>query len=182
MNLTFRKLLNLNLELHEQSFITYYVMDVQGFLNILFNHNIEKRLQDILKPVIELSVAEIFKPIQKAIDVKLNELTTTDKLLQAEVTSHKDEVADLQNTNKNLSDRLAVAEGKINDLEQYSRLDNLVITGLTITTAEVLQASDHGQSSMVMRDKVVEFCGNVLGVQIDLFDISAAYFCQGSQT
>ena len=48
-------------------------MDVQGFLNILSNHNIEKRLQNILKPVIELTVAEMFKPIQKAIDVKPNE-------------------------------------------------------------------------------------------------------------
>ena len=118
-------------------------------MNILPNHNVEKRLQDILKSVIELSVAEIFKPIQKVIDVKLNELTTTVKLLQAEVTSRKDEVADLQNTKKNLSDRLAVAEGKINDLEQYSRSTNLVITGLTTTVAEVFLALDHGQFSMV---------------------------------
>ena len=106
-------------------------------------------MQDILKPVIELSVAEIFKPIQKAIDVKLNEFTTTVKVLQAEVTSRKDDVADLQNTNKNLSDRLAVAKGKINDLEQYSRCDKLVITGLITTAAEILLASDDGQSSMV---------------------------------
>ena len=146
------------------------------FLNILSNHNAKKRLQDILKPVIELSVAKIFKPIQKTIDMKLNELTTTVKLLQAEVTSCKDEVADLQNTNKNLSDRLAVAESKINNLEQYSRRDNLVITGLTTTAAKVLLALDHEQSLMVTQDKVVKFCGNVLGEQIDYFDISAAHF------
>ena len=78
--------------------------------------------------------------------MKLNELIKTVKLLQAEVTSLKEEVANFQNTNKNLSDRLAVAEGTINDHEQYSRQDNLVIIGLTTTAAEVLLASDHGQS------------------------------------
>ena len=67
----------------------------------------------------------------------------------SEVNNRKDEIADLQNTNKNLSDRLAVAKCKINDPEQHSRRDNLVITGLITTAIEVLLASDHGQFSIV---------------------------------
>ena len=40
-------------------------MDIQGFLNILSNHNVEKRWQDIFKPVTELSVAQILDQFRR---------------------------------------------------------------------------------------------------------------------
>ncbi len=59
------------------------------------------------------------------------------KITQAEVASHKNEVVALQSANKELNEKLANAEGKLNDLEQYSRCDNLVLSCIPASAAEI---------------------------------------------
>ena len=101
-------------------------------------------------------------------------------MLQAEVVSRKQEVEALQTANKEMSDRLIQAEQKIKDSEQYSRRDNLMITGLSASVAEIAAASGsdgtNGQSPQSTRNKVLDFCHDNLNLDLDQTDISTTHF------
>jgi hypothetical protein len=43
-------------------------MDAASFLKILSNADVEKKLNDIFRPVIELTVNELLKPIKQQLD------------------------------------------------------------------------------------------------------------------
>jgi cell division protein FtsB len=53
-------------------------------------------------------------------------------MLKADLSSRNKSIQALEEANTDLIARLAKAEAKIEDLDSYSRRDNLLITGLTI--------------------------------------------------
>lgn len=154
-------------------------MDAESFLKILANSNVEKRLNEIFKPVITLTIDEALKPTTQQLNTKLNDIATTVNLLKADVASRAKCIETLQLANEDLSTRLVKAEAKIKELEAYSRRDNLLITGLAPTVAELAAAHDsdvQAESSTTTEAKVVAFCSQHLGVAITAEDISTTQY------
>ena len=105
--------------------------------------------------------------------------------LKAEIASRSNLVYELQATNKALTEQLAKNECKIDELDQYSRRDNLLITGLFPSFAEMANATQHGdqhcESSDTMVRKVIDFCNDHLELALVPEDISVAHFIKSKR-
>lgn len=61
-------------------------MDAASFLKVVSNVDVEKKLNNIFRPVIDLAVNELLKPIKQQLDTCLNEIAACSKLTyQAEI-------------------------------------------------------------------------------------------------
>ena len=76
-----------------------------------------------------------------------------------------------------------MAAKEVRNLEQYSRRDNLVISGLPATFAETAATTDESssdsQGSTVQ--KVLDLCNSSLGLQLSPDDISSAHRLKSSR-
>jgi hypothetical protein len=62
-------------------------MDAASFLKIVSNVDVEKKLNNIFRPVIELAVNELLKPIKQQLDTCLNEIAASVNMLKADLSS-----------------------------------------------------------------------------------------------
>ncbi len=156
-------------------------MDAAQFVALLSNDDVSNKFREIFGPLVHLIVSELIKPLQASIDMKINELVATVKTLQAECAARKGEIAQLQKKYKDVNDNMEKAEKKLFDLEQYTKRDNLVISGLPATVAEVAGAADavstHSrfESSDVTEKTFISFCKDKLNITVDTKDISIAH-------
>ena len=148
----------------------------------------EDLIEAILDPRVVSALAAALSPlittsIDAAIDKKIGELLTAVRDLKRENNDlRKKQVEDGQKINVlvKLVDEQAI---RLDNLENYSRSDNLVIRGLPEATfAERATAStdtshDHPMavSHQSVESTLIDFCQNSLGVKLSSSDISVAH-------
>lgn len=154
-------------------------MDAENYLRLLNNSDVEKKFHDMFKPLIELTVSEFMKPMKLLVDNRMSELTITIKNLEANILARDGKIAMLEKTNSELHASLNAAVAKCDEMEQYSKRENLIISGIPASVAEVAASSDsHSyavESSETILTKVVSLCSNKLGVTLSPSDVSIAH-------
>lgn len=92
------------------------------------------------------------------------EKSTTEAICKVTtVLEHKISQVELENTNLKV---------RVDDLENYTRLDNLIVHGLPETTEPKFQSSHSDETA---RKLILDLCHNRLGVDLAGSDISAAH-------
>ena len=130
------------------------------------------------------------EPEGDAIGLDLSNASMDDKLNFlcreiSEVKKLKQEVSKLKKENREKDFKIQSLQTRVQDLEQYTRMDDLVINGLTIPhrsfarVARNAQSDDQNDSAPVeeqhsLEEKVVEFLNNH-AIPIDSKDISACH-------
>lgn len=131
--------------------------------------------KDFLVKILEEFKAEVFGEF-KSFRTEMGELSTSvsfvsDKLdenaklfkeFKDELAAVKRENAELRNQMDNVSDELYILRDKVRALEQYSRKNNIEISGIPATQRENVQ-------------KLVMDVGSALGIDVKEQDISAAH-------
>ena len=151
-------------------------MKPEEFVSLLNNDLVQEAFSKILKPIIELTITELIKPLEKEIGT----LTASLKILQAELNAKEAVITTLESTNTSLREDLAKAEVNIDSLEQYTRRDNLVITGipqtfLAATSASLPDARRGIEDTSATIDNVVKLFNDVLHIPVKTEDISIAH-------
>lgn len=148
-------------------------MNADNFVELLDNPRVEEKLSSIFKSLFVTITKEITKPLE----IKIDELSSLVKKLQADVAARDTKIDGLVADIKKLRGELHDANMEIQSLEQYSRRDNLVISGIPSSAAETASATDDSSadSRNTTIQKVVELCNNTLDLNISVNDISAAH-------
>jgi len=123
-------------------------------------------------------------PIEQHLKDSIGEIKANLQTLQLKLEECTEQVKNLQTINAELSTKLEKEAAARDELEQYSRRDNLLITGIPASMAERAAAGQgtqpnlNAESSDVTTTKVISFCEDVLHVSIDANDISIAHRCK----
>jgi prefoldin subunit 5 len=169
--------LSLNMPRHNE-------LSPEDFLKVLNDTAVQEKLCEIFNNSIKLIVREIFDPIEKQMKKDIDELKATIQPLQLKIDERTEQLKNLQAVNSTLSEKLVKERMAREELEQYSRRENLIITGIPATLAERVGADQGEQnrlgyeSSTVTTNKVVTFCNEVLHLDINPSDISIAHRCK----
>ena len=155
-------------------------MKPEEFVSLLNNDLVHEAFSMIFKPIIELNITELIKLLEKEIGT----LTASLKILQAELNAKEAVITTLESTNTSLLEDLSKAEVNIDSLEQYTRRDNLVITGipqtfLTATSASLPDARRGIEDTSATTDNVVKLFNDVLHIPVKTEDISIAHHLKG---
>ena len=130
-------------------------------ITALDNDDVIAKLASALSVTINLIFAEKLNPIM----LKLDTLISDNKALQTKVLSLEHEntaLKDLFNNRKDVEEEL---HAKINFLEQHSRRNNLVITGVKETYAERASpatTADEAQPENSREDTIASVCAHTL--------------------
>ena len=113
----------------------------------------------------------MFQPLEKQIKNDLGAVRVTILSLQLKLDERAEQLRNLQAVNITLSEKLTKERECTEELEQYSRRENLLFCGIPATLAErtVADQGEHqiiAESSAVTTDKVISFCNNVLHTNI----------------
>ncbi len=112
-------------------------------------------------------------------DSSVTALRESIDLLKLEYTKRGELIDKLQTENKEMSEKFKRVQLELADAKQYSKLDNLVITGIPATYSEIADASDSTQrrieSNSVTVAKVVSLCQDQFDMEITHKDISTAH-------
>ena len=146
--------------------------NANAFADTLDDPRVEEKLQNILKSLLMTVSKEITKPLED----KIGELSVLVKRLQSDLALSDSRLDDLTAENRKLRNDLQTAAAEVRNLEQYSRRDNLVISGLPATFAETAAATDESfsDSQGSTEQKVLDLCNLSLGLQLSSDDISSA--------
>ena len=129
-----------------------------------------KKISDLFEPVISLTIQEKFDCFNATIISLRDELKVRDEIinkLQSENIELKQDVTELKKSN--------------NALEQFTRKDNLVLTGISASYAERAQGNENNRKSSVDTiDKVAKLCTEHMNCNITASDISVAHRLSGS--
>jgi hypothetical protein len=155
-------------------------ISADDFLTVLRDDRVRKELYEIYEPMIKLTVTEIFKNFQKEMCDKVDSLNTTVQVIRTEIASRNDAVAKLTAQNASLVVEVDKLKMSVDELEQYSRRDNLIITGIPSSFAEAASTApqatgSYHESSASCIDKVVSFFQNKLNIDVQSADISTAH-------
>lgn len=165
------------------SVLNYIVrMDVKKLIEALRNKDVVDAFASALQPTILVTMTDL----KSSIDELRKEIITKDSIiscLSVEVNTLKEE-------NDNLSTSLANCRDRLDLLETYTRVDNLIIKGIPERYAEaaatnasvgIMANNSHQQqwqpdeNSDTTMSLVIDFCSNTLGTDIQLSDISIAH-------
>ena len=125
--------------------------------------------------VLELIVKALAPAIAKAVDEALERRFV---VLDKSVSELQRETQDLKQQNLQLVERLS-------SLESYTRLDQLIISGIPETSFAERTASSQTatasaqESSLAAIEAVVSLCNDKLGIPVDIGDISNAHRLKG---
>ncbi len=150
------------------------MVSVAEYLNILQDDNVVKRFHEIFEGMIALLIKEVIKPLE----TRIGELSTNVGKLQKELENRNLVIDELQRDKVNLNDQLRAAKVSISNMEQYSRRDNLLITGIPATIADVASGEDDrdtADSSTSAMKAVLQTCKNHLGIDLFIHAISTAH-------
>jgi len=150
-------------------------MDIKKLISALSNREVTEAFVAALQPTILASIHDL----KVTIDNLRDEIAAKDVI----ITNLKSEVDCLRNDNSSLSKSLSNCETRLDLLETYTRVDNLVIKGLPEMLSEVVAANTNtvssdgplGENSDTTMTAVLQFCDNALGVQLRPEDISIAH-------
>ena len=132
-------------------------------------------LAGILAPLINAPIAEMDKKIDNLISA-VHDLKTNYRALQ-------NEVVELRQVNDGLKNQLFVQSGRIDDLENYSRCDNLIIKGLPEQSHAERASSSNlrtdglppATSNQSVETTFISFCRESLHVEVSPHDLSTAH-------
>ena len=110
-------------------------------------------------------------------------VSVTIQSLQLKLDERAEQLRNLQTVNITLAEKLTKERECREELEQYSRRENLLFCGNPATLAErtVADQGEHqliAEFSAVTTDKVISFCNNVLHTNFSASDISIAHRCK----
>ena len=155
----------------------------EDFLKVLSDDAVQQKLCEILSNSIKLIIQEMFQPLEKQIKNDLGAVRVTVQSLQLKLDERAEQLRNLQAVNITLSEKLTKERECREELEQYSRRENLLFCGIPATLAErtVADQGEHqliAESSAVTTDKVISFCNNVLHTNNSASNISIAHRCK----
>lgn len=157
-------------------------MDVKKLIEALRNKDVVDAFASALQPAILVTMSDL----KSSIDELRKEIIAKDSTisyLSAEVNTLKEE-------NVNLSTSLINCRDRLDLLETYTRVDNLIIKGIperyveaAATNASIDNMATNYQQQQWQPDEnsdstmslVIDFCSNTLGTDIQLSDISIAH-------
>ena len=87
---------------------------------------VQKKCYEIFEHLINLSIIEICKKIEKKIETEINKISLTVSGLQGDCSARDIVITQLCTENTALKSKLSDIVSKGNEMEQYSRMDNLV--------------------------------------------------------
>ena len=108
-------------------------MILEDFIVILQNAAVVEQFNKTFEPMITLTVTSLMKPFED----RINEVIGNIKKLQNEAAVRSSKIDYLQRCNEDLLGKLKKTEAALNAAEQCSYCDNLIITGLPATLAEI---------------------------------------------
>jgi len=95
-------------------------------------------------------------------------------MLQLDINTKQQQLSSLEDSNKLLMDKVQKLEDNLDEIEQYSRKDNLVISGIPSSYAEAGSTGSFENSQSTI-DKVIDICNNKLGLHVSNDEISSAH-------
>jgi hypothetical protein len=130
----------------------------------------------LLAPLIKQVVNDVF-------DEKLAAIATSVEKLKSDCTVISGRVSTMERSVDSLTDRATVMDKRLNDLEQYSRRDNLVIFGLTVSSYAEAANTGHADAANISTPRydnnvinsVLTLFNDVLNMNVRREDISAAH-------
>ena len=134
------------------------------FLTALESEVVSKRFCSLVR--------EALAERNDVLDTKLNELTANVAQLRREVEAKDAVIGQLRGLCGKVEGENRELKEKIRYQDNMQRRENLLFTGLQLTTADV--ASDEHSSLRVMK-QISELCTNTLGCNVAPEDISTAY-------
>lgn len=145
-------------------------------IEALQDKKVAEALAKALSPLIDLSIEE-------AIGKRLEGLVTSVRELKGEIGRLHKRCEDAEKENAELKKTMSSQDRRLDDMESYSRCDNIIIRGLPerssaerATAATSLDARPSAQeSSEAVESTVVAFVNDSLGVEISPSDISIAH-------
>lgn len=141
-------------------------MDIKKLISALTNKEVTEALGGVIRPIIAQSLTCI------------SELKSVIEQLRDELKEKSEVIQTLQQQNENLNTRINEASNRIDLLETYTRVDNLVIKGIPDTFAEVVTGTDSGPdpaSSDNTLKQVLSLCANNLKIDVGESDISITH-------
>ena len=144
-------------------------MTLEDCIVILQNAAVVEQFNRIFELMITLTVTSLMKPFEN----RINEVIGNIKKLQKKAAVRSSKIDDLQRCNEDLLGKLKKTEAALNAAEQYSRHDNLIITGLPATLAEIVASTD--DRNVDDSAASVDVANDVLQVPISPADISVAH-------
>ncbi len=154
-----------------------------SFLSVLDNDEVIAKLARILSISFQLILDEKLDPLNK----KLDKFAHDNKILVDRVSSAERENDKLKQLNAGLKNEVTDLQAKVNMIEQDSRRNSLIITGVPETFAERVtggEIADGGQPHFSRNDTLQAVCTVVheaCKVQVVPADIQAAYRLKGRQ-
>lgn len=148
------------------------------------SNNIETTMRRVMKS----ELAGFKADMEKWFVEKMGAVEKRVNSLESNIVRQTKEVADLRRENADLVKQLADHDHKLEELESYSKCDNLIIRGLPeSSTAERASGSPLSagaiskplESSRAVELAVIEFCRESLDVNVSSHDISAAHRIRG---
>ena len=141
-------------------------MEVKKLISALTNKEVAEALGGIIRPIIAQSLTCI------------DELKSVIEELRDDLKAKTETIITLRQENENLNTKLCEASNRIDLLETYTRVDNLIVKGIPDTFAEVITGTDSGpdpaSSDSTLR-QVLSLCANNLRIDVDESDISITH-------
>lgn len=131
---------------------------------------IDDNIMAVIKMTVSQSVTVIKDEVREIMNARFSTLEGVIADLKKQLTMKNDIIDMITNDNLRLKSR-------IDEIEAYNRIDNLIIKGLPETSfAEVASAdADQGENSDATLAAVLNLCENILQVKINSEDISITH-------
>ena len=126
--------------------IAQKAITVDDFLKNL-SDDIVQKFYEIFEPLINLTIIEICKKMEKKFETEINKISLTKSGLQGDCAARDIVITQLRTENTALKSQLSDIVSKGNEMKQYSRMDNLVINGLKTSAADFAVADVVASSS-----------------------------------
>lgn len=153
-------------------------LSVDDFLSILKDDRVRKEFYELYEPLIKLTIDETVKVFRKDMQDAIDSLNASVTVLRTEVTTRDESVNKLKGENVSLTAEVNKLKKQVDDLEQYGRRDNLIISGLPLSYAEAATSHDNDnlrETTEATIDKVISLCREKLDCDIHQDDISVAH-------
>jgi hypothetical protein len=151
----------------------------EDILTSILDPKVIELLGRTLAPIIAQSIeANLTKRIEE-LTVTVNKLKETNDVLTKKQQNHEQDMLALRK-------RLNETEGRLEDVEIYSRAHDIIIRGLPENsyaeraTLASNSATATTETSTVLEDAIIQLCQVNLGVQVDRRDISVAHRLKAS--
>ena len=136
-------------------------------------------------------IAVLSKVFDDVLSKRLCHLEETVIKLNADLCDRMKEIQKLESDNALLKTEMFSKSKKIEDLERYSRQDDLIIHGISESFASIVSESSQMQADIVQpsnelsaesENAFLRFCSDQLGVKLSSADISTCHRLKGKRT